>query len=516
MTTRTAPRWELHRGHSPDGAAALARDLGAPAPIGQILWNRGLNDVAAARRFVEPRLEDLHSPFALLGMEAAVERIERALARRERVLVHGDYDVDGLTATYVLLSTLRAFGADVHAHIPHRMKEGYGLSTTAIEAAARAGMTLVITVDCGISAHEPVAHAAALGVGVVITDHHEPPAVLPPALAIVNPHQPGCTYPFKGLCGVGVAFKLAQALAERRGAGAVVERLLEFVALGTVADAVPLSGENRVLVHHGLERLSRTDHLGLQALIEVAGLSGRRITAGQVAFQLAPRLNAAGRVGSALQALRLLTAEDADEARALAQSLDQDNTHRRELDERVEREAAERVERELQWPACSSIVLWADDWHPGVLGIAASRMVERFHRPAILIGVQGAWGRGSGRSAGGLDLHRLLGDSANLLTTFGGHAYAAGLTVERERLPALRLRIEELARERLDLDACVPRLVLDADLSFGAIDLELLTWLERLPPHGLDNPEPVFRVARAMIDSLSRVGNGRHLKLWLR
>jgi len=517
MITRTLPtRWELHRGHSPDQAAALARQLGAPATIGQILWNRGMTDVAAARRFIEPRLEDLHAPWGMLGMDRAVSRVERAIERREPILVHGDYDVDGLTATYLLVSVLREFGADVRAHIPHRLKDGYGLSTPSIEAAAAAGVQLVITVDCGISAHEPIARGAALGVDVVVTDHHEPPSVLPMAAAIVNPHQPGCTYPFKGLCGVGVAFKLASALAERRGAHEIVERYLDVVALGTVADAVPLSGENRVLVHHGLDRLQKSDHPGLRALIEVAGLTGKRINAGHVGFQLAPRLNAAGRMGSALQALDLLMTRDADQARSLARSLDEDNTRRRELDERVENEAAERVERELRWPDCTSIVLWSEEWHAGVLGIVASRLVERFQRPAILLAVQPPWARGSGRSAGGLDLTQLLTDCAEMLSTYGGHAYAAGLSVAHDRLPALRERIETLTRERLDLEKCVPRLVVDADLAFGSIDTELLEWLDRLPPHGLDNPEPVFRTEAARIESSSTVGSGRHLKLWLR
>ena len=475
-----------------------------------------MTDAAAARRFVEPRLEDLHAPWGLLGMDRAVARIERAIERHERILVHGDYDVDGLTATYLLVTVLREFGADVRFHIPHRLADGYGLSAASIEAAAAAGVSLVITVDCGISANQPIARGAALGVEVVITDHHEPPEALPAAAAIVNPHQPGCTYPFKGLCGVGVAFKLAVALAESRGGMGVVERHLDVVALGTVADAVPLSGENRVLVHHGLDRLQKSEHIGLRALIEVAGLTGRRINAGHVGFQLAPRLNAAGRMGSALQALDLLLTTDADQARSLAQSLDEDNTRRRELDERVEQEAAERVERELGWPDCSSIVLWSETWHAGVLGIVASRLVERFQRPAILLAVQAPWARGSGRSAGGLDLTRLLTDCADMLSTYGGHAYAAGLSVAPDRLPALRERIEALTRERLDLERCVPRLLVDVDLPFASIDAELLDWLDRLPPHGLDNPEPVFRTEIVRIESSSTVGSGRHLKLWLR
>jgi single-stranded-DNA-specific exonuclease len=494
----------------------LARQLEAPSVIGQVLWNRGLTDLAAARRFIEPRLEDLHSPLALLGMDAAVARVERALARGERILVHGDYDVDGLTATYLLVTALRRWGGDVRAHVPHRLKDGYGIKTPAIEAAARDGVALIVTVDCGISAHEPLARAAELGIDVVVTDHHEPPPELPRAIAVVNPHQVGCRSPFKGLCGVGVAFKLAHALSAPRGGIAEIERFLDVVALGTVADAVPLSGENRVLVHHGLARLNRAERPGLEALIEVAGLAGKRVTAGHVGFQLAPRLNAAGRMGSAEDALELLMTDDPERARVLAQSLDEDNTKRRELDDQVEREAAERVESELGWPDCSSIVLWSTTWHAGVLGIVASRMVERFQRPAILLAVQEPWARGSGRSAGGLDLSRLLVDAADLLETYGGHAFAAGLSLAHDRLPALRERIEALARERLDLDACVPRLVIDADLPFASIDLELLEWLERLPPHGLDNPEPVFRAPVAKVDSMSTIGSGKHLKLWLR
>jgi single-stranded-DNA-specific exonuclease len=266
---------------------------------------------------------------------------------------------------------------------------------------------LIVTVDCGISALDATRHARQTGLDVVVTDHHEPGAKLPEATAVINPHQPGCTYPFPLLSGAGVAFKLAQALTQDHGGLARVERFLEVVALGTIADAVALVGENRVIARLGLERLSRTDNVGLRALIEVAGLEGRAIHAGQVAFQLAPRINAAGRMGSANQALQLLMARDRDEARAFAVSLDEDNTRRRALDEAVEREAAERVERDLGWPECASIVLWSEHWHPGVLGIVASRMVERFQRPTVLAAIDGAWARGSGRSVAGLDLTRI-------------------------------------------------------------------------------------------------------------
>jgi single-stranded-DNA-specific exonuclease len=516
MIVRPAARWEIHPRTQPDAALRLARELGAPAAIGQVLLNRGVVDLAEARRFLDPSLDHLHDPMRLAGMRPAVERIREAIARRQRILVHGDYDVDGVTATYVMVTLLRGLGAEVGHHIPHRTKEGYGLSSGSVDAAARAGFGLIVTVDCGITAGEQVMHARSLGIDMVITDHHEPGPILPDASAVVNPRQPGCSYPFKSLSGVGVAFKLAQALAEDHGGRARVEGFLDVVALGTIADAVPLSDENRVLARAGLERLARTDNLGLRALIEVAGLDGRRIGAGQVAFQLAPRMNAAGRMGSAEQALRLLMSRDPDEARACAVSLDEDNTRRRELDETVEREAAERVEHELGWPECSSIVLWSERWHPGVLGIVASRMVERFQRPALLLSVQGEWARGSGRSVAGLDLTRVLAECDDLLHAYGGHAYAAGLTVAPARLAELRQRIESLVKERLDLESCVPRVTIDADVPFAACDLDLIEWLDRLPPHGLDNPEPTFRTEPARVESLTRVGNGKHLRLWLR
>ncbi len=512
ITKPAGPRWTLHPRMAPARAAELARMLGAPAVVGQVLLNRDITGVDQARRFLDPAWEHLHDPFALRGMDRAVARMRAAIAAGEPILVHGDYDVDGVTSTFLLVSALRALGARADHRIPHRTRDGYGLSRVAVEEAARQGLKLIVTVDCGTTAHEATARARALGLDVVITDHHEPGPQLPEASAVVNPHQPGCHYPFKALAGVGVTFKLAQALLGSYDRPEMAQGYLDVVALGTIADAVPLSGENRVLARLGLDQLSRTERPGLQALIAVSGLGGRRITGGQVAFQLAPRMNAAGRMGSAQQALRLLFARDAEEARACAESLDEDNTRRRELDERAEREAADRVERDLGWPGCWSIVLWSEHWHPGVLGIVAARLVERFQRPTVLIAAQDPWARGSGRSVAGLDLTRILAGCDDLLEAYGGHAYAAGLTVARAHLPALRDRIEGLVRQSLDLEACTPRVTLDADVTLGECDLELVSWLERLPPHGLHNPEPVFRAAEVAVDAVSRVGDGRHLK----
>ncbi len=511
-----SPEWVLHPRRDPERAQSLASDLGSPLAVGHALVNRGVATVAAARDFLDPSLDELHDPSGLRDLDLATERIRLALERGERILVHGDYDVDGITSTFLLYAVLSDLGASVEYHIPHRTRDGYGLSESAIEQARRRGCSLIVTVDCGITAIEPVEQARAAGIDIVITDHHEPPASLPRACAVVNPHRPGCGYPFKSLAGVGVTFKLAQALLRGRGGLERAREFLDVVALGTIADVVPLVGENRVLARHGLDRLNQSSRPGLTALIEVAGLRGRRITSGQVAFVLAPRINAAGRMGNAEQGLRLLLARDAAEARACAESLEEDNDRRRRYDEEAQTEAAQRVETELGWPHCSSILLWSEGWHPGVIGIVASRLVERFQRPTVLVALDGDRGRGSGRSLPGLDLNRLLAECADLLEGYGGHAFAAGLTIRRERLPELRSRIESLVRERLSPESFVPRIQIDSDLRLGECDLELADWLERLSPHGLDNPEPLFRATDLAVDSATGVGGGKHLKLALR
>ena len=506
----------LHPRRDPRRALELARVLGAPGAVGHALLHRGIDTPEAARRYLEPTLEDLHDPFCLMDLDRATERIHLAIGRGEKILVHGDYDVDGITSTFLLFHALQSMGARVEYRIPHRTRDGYGLSLEAIDEAQRRGCTLVITVDCGITAVEPVMHARGLGIDIVITDHHEPPPVLPDATALVNPHRPGCAYPFKSLAGVGVTFKLVEALMRGRGGLESARAYLDVVALGTIADVVPLVGENRVLARLGLDRLNRGERVGLRALVDVAGLAGKRIHSSQVAFVLAPRINAAGRMGNAEQGVRLLLSRDASEARACAESLEEDNQLRRQFDEEALTEAARRVETELDWPRCASIMLWSDTWHAGVIGIVASRLVERFHRPTLLVVMNGDRGRGSGRSLPGLDLNRLLSDCGDLLEAHGGHAFAAGLTVKRDRLPELRERFESLVRERSSPDAAVPRMILDGELSLSDCTFELVEWLERMSPHGLDNPEPLFQLTDARVESARTVGGGRHLRLAVR
>ncbi len=516
ITPMAAPVWTLHPRRHPERAAALALALGAPLPAAHALVNRGVENLEQARAFLDPSAEDLHEPVHLRDADVAVDRLRRAIAAGEGILVHGDYDVDGITSTFIMVSVLRELGGRVAWRIPHRTRDGYGLSLDAMEEAKRRGCSVVVTVDCGITAHAAVTRGRELGIDTLITDHHEPPAELPDALAVVNPLRPGCAYPFKSLAGVGVTFKVVESLLRGRGGLDRASEYLDAVALGTIADVVPLKGENRILARLGLERLNRQPRVGLRALIEVAGLSGRPITSGQVAFVLAPRINAAGRMGNAEQGLRLLLAREVSEARDLAASLEDDNLRRRRFDEEALNEAAERVEHELGWPGCSSIVLWSEHWHAGVIGIVASRLVERFQRPTVLVALDGDRGRGSGRSVPGLDLNALLGRCGDLLEAWGGHAFAAGLTIRRDRLPALRERLEGLIREKLAPEDCVPRLEIDTDTRLAECDVTLVEWLERLSPHGLDNPEPLFRAESVMVDQVTTVGQGKHLRLQLR
>jgi len=508
--------WVLHPRHSLEAATRLAKALAAPLPVAHTLVNRGIDTESRAQSYLEPSIEDLHDPAEMLDLGKAAERILAGIAAGERIFIQGDYDVDGITSTFLLYSALVELGAAAEYHIPDRIKDGYGLTVDAIDEARRRGCTLVVTVDCGITAVEAVAHATLLGMDTVITDHHEPPATLPDAHAIINPLRPGCPYPFKSLAGVGVTFKLVERLFEADGGLDRARAYLDVVALGTIADVVPLVGENRVLARLGLDRLNDGGRLGLTALMEQVNLKGKRISSGQVAFVLAPRINAAGRMGNAEQGLRLLLARDQQEAKAIAGSLEEDNDRRRKADEKALEEAERRVREELAYPDCSSIMLWSDSWHPGVIGIVASRLVERFQRPAVLVALDGERGRGSGRSLPGLDLTKLLDGCHDLLVAHGGHAFAAGLTVERSRLPELRTRLEALAREQFQPDQFITRLELDCELRPSECTEELVEWLDRMTPFGLDNPEPVFLMRDAQVERASLVGAGKHVRFTVR
>ncbi len=501
MPPDAAKRWILKE-TDVSAAADLSRELKLPPLLARILVQRGFADADAAHRFLSSSLKaDLPSPHLLAGMDDAVRRIARALRDGERVCVWGDYDVDGTTGTAVLVSFLREIGGAPLFYIPHRIDEGYGMSRPGIEHLRSQDVSLIITVDCGISNAEEVAFARDLGMDVVIVDHHQLPERLPDAaVAVINPQRDDCAFPDKGLCAAGLAFYLVIGLrANLRDAGWFepgtvpdIRRHLDIVTLGTIADMVPLRGANRVLTRRGLVELGSSDRPGIAALKEVVGVAPGAVEAGTVAFQIGPRINAAGRMDAAVKVVEMLTTDSRETADAIARELDVHNRERRETEAQVLDEALAQIqEKRLQdrW----SIVVGSRGWHPGVLGIVASRIVERFHRPTIVIGFEGEEGKGSGRSIRGFHMVEAMRRCAELLVRFGGHEYAGGLSIREEDLASFSERFEEAAREVLDEEGLLPYLDVDAEVDFAQLSLGLVRQMRLLGPFGVGNPEPVFQ-----------------------
>ena len=498
----------------PERAAvlALAERLHLPEPLAALLVQRGQADPEDARHYLRPALGSLSDPHALLGMREAVEAIAGVVRAGGTILVHGDYDVDGQCATALLTRALRAGGADVAPFLPHRLRDGYDFGPAGLQAAQAAGASLIVTCDCGITAVETVRAARAAGIGVVVTDHHLPGPELPPALAVIDPQQPGDTSGATALCGTGVAFKLVQALVPALGLPPNLPYyLLDLVALATVADVVPLQGENRTLVKHGLRLLADSSWPGVRALLEASGLAGKEVRAGHLGFILGPRLNAAGRIAEATDGLRLLLTDDPAEAAALARRLEGLNVERQGLDQRILDEALSQVEHGADFERDASFVLSGEGWHPGVVGIVASRVVERYGRPAFLIAFDGEIGKGSGRSISRFDLHAALLACGDLLERYGGHHMAAGLTIRREHLDAFRERFALLAREALAPEDLGPEQRVDLEVSLPDITPELERLIRHLEPCGTGNSSPVFGVRGIRLAGRSRVGQG-HLK----
>ena len=508
-----APRWRL--APAPDGEAArsLAAALSLPMPLAALLVQRGLGGVEIARAFLRPPLDSLADPYRLAGMTAAVEIIAAAARAGTPILVHGDYDVDGQCATALLTRALRAAGADVHPFVPHRLTDGYDFGAAGLREAERVGAGLILTCDCGIAAIEAVAAAKAAGRQVVVTDHHLPGETLPVADAIVDPQQPGDTSDLQMLCGTGIAFKLVQALVEPLGLPAALPmHLLDYVAVATVADVVPLSGENRILVKHGLRLLADSRWAGWRALLATTRLAGQELRAGQVGFILAPRLNAVGRIADAKDGLRLLLTDDPGDATILAGQLEELNRERQAMDQRILEEALAMIEREYADPEQhTGLVLAAKDWHAGVIGIVASRVVERFGRPTFLIGLDGALGKGSGRSIDHFDLHAALTSCADLLERYGGHRMAAGLTIRHDRVGAFRQRFNAVAREQLAPADLGSTQRVDLELSLGDVTDDLERLGRYLEPCGVGNPSPVYGARQVRLQGARTVG-GNHLK----
>jgi len=519
----TASRWLIPQVEGRH-AQRLAEALGVSPAAARVLIGRGYQEPEAARRFLHPSLENLHDPALMLGLGRALERLQRAVAAGEKILLYGDYDVDGTTAVVILKTAIELAGGQAGFHIPHRLKDGYGMQAGVVERAATEGVTLLVSVDTGIRAGEVVRRAGELGIDVIVTDHHPPDAELPPALAVLNPKQPGCPYPEKDLCGVGVAFKLVQALLGSLGwppqkLGCMIRSFLKLVAIGTVADVVPLTGENRVLVKHGLAELRAVRNPGLRALLEVAGFApGEVPTAGQVAFRIAPRLNAAGRMAEAGRVIRLLLTEDPAEARRIAGELHALNAERQQTESEIVRVILEACLLAPVTDRQAALVFTGRDWHRGVVGIVATRLVERFHRPVFVLSEDAETGlaQGSGRSIPGFDLLAGLESMAELFTRFGGHRQAAGVSLPVERVEGFRERLNSLAAARLTAEDLRPQLEVDTELELAEITEAFVGEVFSMAPFGCGNRAPVFVVRGAEVVGSPVVFKERHLRVNLR
>ena len=497
----------------------LAASLNISTITSQLLINRGISDIQQAERFLSSTLSDIRSPLGMKGMKEGVERVQKALHNKEKIAIYGDYDVDGITSTSILLMFLKSAGAYVSYYIPERIAEGYGLNADAISKLAERGVTLLITVDCGISDHAELKLAKELGMDVVVTDHHEVPGDLPPAYAIINPKQSGCPFPFKNLAGVGVAFNFIIALrATLRDEGFWKEKevpnlkeYLDLVALGTIADVVPLVDENRIFVKYGLMELTASTKPGIIALKEISGLNDVPINAGMVGYRLAPRINAAGRVGKGVDGVRLLTSESYDEAASIAKLLDDGNKERQGLEEVILREATGMVESGLISDR-KSIVLASESWHPGVIGIVASRIAEKYYRPTVMIAIKDGVGKGSARSIHSFMLYEGLKECSHLLNEFGGHDYAAGLSINEENIEKFRDAFERVASNKLSDEDMVPEMDIDATMDLNDVTEGLVNELDNLAPFGEANPEPLLCSTGLGIADCKVVGNN-HLKM---
>jgi single-stranded-DNA-specific exonuclease len=485
-------------------------------PIVSVLLNRGLDDPESIRSFITPSLDSLHDPFEFSSMERAVERITRAIAEKERILVYGDYDVDGVSSIALLVRNLLSLHADVSYFVPHRVTEGYGFSGTHLRAFQKKGVALIITVDCGINAQEAIDEARGLGIDVIVTDHHPPQRTLEGACAVIDPKGYDERYPFKELAGVGVAFKLVDALRRKQGQERAHLQDLDLVALGTIADIVPLFGENRILARIGLERIGETEKTGLRALMEKSRVTHKNITTYDVGYILGPRLNASGRLESAETSIELLLTEDREYAWKCATALEEANMKRQELHEKVMRESMALVEERGYDKDIGAIVLARDDWHEGVVGIAASKIAERYARPTILISTAGKVGKGSGRSIHAFSLLNALHSCKEHLLRYGGHMYAAGITIEKDQISLFRDSLNKVVQETLSEDDLISKVHCDYELHFEEIDQGLINELKLLAPFGSGNPKPIFLTPQAEVVGYPRIVGTNHLKLKFR
>lgn len=499
---------------SPDPTAVreLAHALDVSGTIAALLVNRGLADRASAQAFLQPRFEYLADPYLMRDLKKGVDRILLAIERQEKILIYGDYDVDGTTAVVILRKALEMMGALTSYQIPRRFVDGYGMKSEAVNQAARDGVKLIVSVDTGIKAFEAIETANSLGIDCIVTDHHLPEEHLPPALAVLNPKRPDCSYPDKNLCGVGVAFKLIQALFGKTGKERYLLSFLKIVAIGTVADVVPLVGENRVFVKIGLEGLQVPANFGLKSLIEICGLDSRAITSSDIGFRLAPRINAVGRMGGGGQVVELFASADEQRSRGLAQEMDRLNRERQLIEEQIIRLAQERMSAEPALARQWVIVLEGEGWHRGVIGIVATKVSEKYHRPVLVVSTENGVGYGSGRSPKGFNLLRALNDCSDLFDRFGGHSQAAGFQLPTRHIEELRRRLNEYVAQVVTEQDLEPVLEADLELRLSDVDEGLFQDVQKLAPFGPANPQPVFVARDLAVIAEPRVLKGKHLK----
>ncbi len=496
-----------------DAEKTMQQCMNTNAILSKLLVNRGITTEEAARSFLYDGISELEDPFSLKDMDKAIHRIEEALEKREKIVIYGDYDVDGITATSLLYRFFRKLEANVSYYIPERQSEGYGLNEEALEHLIQEGTDLIITVDCGISSADLV-EAVKDRVSMIITDHHNAPEIIPPAYAVVNPKQADCPYADKNLSGVGVAFKLCQALWQKKY-GKTYNEDLDIVALGTVADVVPLVGENRILVREGLKKINNCPQLGIDRLCIVAGLEGKEITTGHVGFTLAPRLNAAGRVAHATEGVRLLVTDDFDEAEEIALFLQETNAQRQAIERDILEQAIANVEEQGD-KADKVLVVAGEEWHQGVIGIVASRLVEKYYKPTLVLSIHDGIGKGSCRSIDGFDMYEALSYAKDLLIQFGGHKQAAGFSIEEEKIPLLRERLTQYCQEHLTAEDYIPVVHIDAAVEGKQITLPHVKELSLLEPYGMGNPTPVFCVKEAKVTNVRLMGAEKnHVKFTL-
>lgn len=494
----------------------LSKSLGIHPIIAGVLINRNIKTQSSAKRYLECDLSGLYNPLDLKGMKRAVKRIKRAFKDKEKILIYGDYDVDGITAVVLLSCVFKKFSPKVIYYIPNRLQEGYGLNKDACKFAKREGVSLIVTVDCGITAKEEVDYLNSLGIDIIITDHHQPQDSLPKAHSIIDPLQPGCNYPFKYLAGVGVAFKLAQGIL-----GEFLEEPLlylrphlDLVALGTISDIVPLLEENRIFIKHGLKELNQTKKIGLQSLINISNLDNKIISSRHIGYILGPRINASGRLGSADAAVKLLLTDDLQEANALAKLLNDGNRHRQKIQEKTFKEALSLVQKDVNFKDHRVIVLH-DDWHPGVIGIVASKLVEKYYRPTIIISTREEIAKGSGRSIENFHLLEAVKECSRFLHSFGGHKKACGITILKDEIPHFKDMINEIAHNVLSAEDLFPSITIDSEIPLHEIDLRLIGELDRLSPFGLQNPKPVFSSSNLYLKDTPRTLKRNGIKLLL-